>query len=71
MKKVVKERIDKYLSRCGENGDEFISVVTVDRNSIAKCGWCGIILADVRLSYRPNFCPECGVLLDWAQEDEE
>ena len=70
MKDVVKERVDKYLSRCGENGDEFIARGYTDDGDY-ECGYCGTVFADVEPEDRPNFCPECGVLLDWTQEEED
>lgn len=69
MKNIVKERIYKYLSRCGEDGDEIISGVIVN-GVIVKCGWCKTAIADVCLPHKPNFCPECGCLLDWMPKEK-
>lgn len=60
MNKIVKLRIDEHIKK-----NMPIAKVHVSDDDF-ECGYCGTAYADVEPKDRPNFCPECGALLDWS-----
>lgn len=64
MKKVVKQRIDEYIKK-----GLLIARLYEDAGD-KRCGCCGILFLDDE-HYKPNFCSECGCLLDWTKTEDE
>lgn len=64
MKKVIRQRINDHIKR-----NLPITQVLEDAGDMC-CGWCGVLFLDDE-SYKPNFCPECGCLLDWTKKEDE
>ena len=65
MDKIIRQRINEHIVR----GLPIARVTTGDGDY--ECNYCGTAFAEVDPEARPNFCPECGVLLDWTQEVDE
>lgn len=68
-RKIIKNRIDAYLE---DDGTIAKVVKDKDHNGEAWCGWCNSRIGGEPIldGYKkPTFCPECGVLLDWTEDD--
>lgn len=60
MNKVIKQRIDEHI-RAGMP----IAKAHFSADDL-QCGCCDTVLDLDTEEYRPNFCPECGALLNWS-----
>ena len=64
MNKAVKQRIDEHIKKG-------LLIARVYEDTGDKCcSWCDALFLDAE-DYKPNFCPECGCLLDWTKKEDE
>lgn len=62
--KVMKERVAEHLKNNMPMGKAFVG------DGDYECNYCGAIYEDVDAENRPVFCPTCGCLLKWEEEQD-